>query len=84
MKRVLFLVSIILLITGCMNSTTQVNSSKINDETSSCSMGEVEMNGRCCRYISRYPNKDGSCPVGYDDSAPSGYIQNMCWKEKCN
>lgn len=83
MRRVIFLITIgFIFLVGCDNSN-EYNTYEYETNLK-CSMGEVQMNGRCCRYISRYPNKDGTCPNGYDDSAPSGYNQNMCWKENCH
>jgi len=81
MKKII-LVLIVILLTGCSSDSGAIDNTNSVSEKQ-CLSGEYEVSGRCCRYISRYPNKDGSCPVGYDDSAPGAYNPNMCYKESC-
>ncbi|MBR5662055.1 MAG: hypothetical protein IKX00_00205 [Bacilli bacterium] len=81
MKRkilIIFLVLIVFILSRCSDNTNGSNSSNTNVNSKECNMGEVEIDGMCCRYIYKYPNKDGSCPTGYDDNPPSGGNRNVC------
>ncbi len=87
MKRkslIVFLLIIVFVLSGCSGNTNRSSSSGTSGTSKQCNMGEVEIDGMCCRYIYKYPNKDGSCPYGYDDDPPAGGNRNVCWKESCH
>lgn len=82
MKKILLALLVFLLL-GCSNNTSSNPSSTTGSSSKSCLSGEYYVDGSCCRYNYKYPNKDGSCPYDYDDDPPPGGNYNVCWKEVC-
>lgn len=80
---IIFLLLILCILTGCSNNSNGRDSNNSTSVSRECNMGEQEVDGMCCRYIYKYPNKDGSCPNGYDDDPPPSGNRNVCWRESC-